>query len=261
VAESLRVQGHLQCREEVVVQIPSPGSPLRRAPVAILDWETTWTDDAQHPVSVAVVHCELGVVGSEKLVMNQLIKPSVPIRPEATKIHGIDDAKVANSPSVQQVIPEIMKHLDGRVLAAFNLPFDWEILADRMVEIQEVPLSFGMLDPLVWAKVADKYQRGKKLTDVARRRGIVFQAHDASSDAMATARVMPLLLRDLRQMGVSTKAFDSVGAIWEWTKFEGLAWEVNYKNHCRLNNKRPPSLSYHRILGKSEPTQVELPMN
>lgn len=224
--------------------------PLRRAPVAILDWETTWDDmRGQYPVSVAVVHCEMGVMGSEKVVMNQLIDPMTNIRPEATKIHGIDNEKVKDAPTMRDVLPDVLKLIDGRVLGAYNLPFDWCIL-DEQCKIHGLDgPSFGFIDPLVWAKVADRRQKGKKLSDVARRRGFRFDAHDAAADALTTARVAPLLLRDLRSItGFDCKALDTVAGIWEFTKKEAIAWEDNYKGWCARQNRSEPELKWHNLL-------------
>jgi len=226
-------------------------TPLRKAPVAVLDWETTWDDmHGQYPVSVAVIHCELGLRGSEKVVLNQLIDPLVQIREEATRIHGIDNEKVKNAPTMKDVLPGVLELISGRILAAYNLPFDWCIL-DEQCKIHELdgPV-FGFLDPLVWAKVADRRERGKKLSDVARRRGFRFDAHDAAADALTTARVMPLLLRDLRSVtGFDCKQLDTVAGIWEFTKREGLGWERWYKGWCAKQPDRDePELKYHSLL-------------
>jgi DNA polymerase-3 subunit epsilon len=230
--------------------------PLRLCPLAVLDFESTWLDTGeQHPVSVALIHAELGRSGNETIFTHELIKPSVPIRPEATAIHGITDEMVAHADPICDILDRLLDGIEGRVLCSYNLPFDWGILDEQLRMagyLEEDCPEFGFLDPLVWAKVTDKFEKGKKLTDVARRRGLVFAAHDASADAITTARVAPLLLRDLKSMkGFDHKVLDSVGSMWEWTKKEAIAWEVWFRNYCYRQNRPIPDCKWHEILGVS----------
>ncbi|MCA9600581.1 MAG: 3'-5' exonuclease, partial [Myxococcales bacterium] len=54
------------------------------------------------------------------------------------------------------------------------------------------------IDPLVWVRELQKYEKGKKLTDVCARMGIPLeQAHRASGDAEATGKVLLALAKDL----------------------------------------------------------------
>lgn len=229
---------------------PTSTNPLRKAPVAVIDWETTREDDAartQHPVSVAIVHCELGVIGSERVVFQSKIKPAVHIRPEATKIHGISNEMVQGKPPVEDLIPEFERHLEGRLVAAYNIPFDVPIM-QRYLDI-----PYGTLDPLVWAKVADQYKKGKKLTDVCSRRGITFGAHDATEDAVATAKVMPLLLRDLKQHPkFKPETLDTISSMWSWTQKEALSWEQWFHGWCKKKGRDEPDMRWHRLLGMYE---------
>jgi DNA polymerase III epsilon subunit-like protein len=225
-------------------------SELRGAKVAVIDFETTWDDDSartQHPVSVAVVHCDLGVLGSERVVLNQVINPECRIRPEATAIHGISNERVFDKPTFDKVLPEIAEAIDGRVLASYNLPFDWGVLNLYAPGL----CPFGSLDPLVLAKVADQFKRSKKLVDVAARRGINLEnAHDACADALATARVIPLLLRDIKQAKTfRPEALDSVAGIWDWTCREAIAWERWYASSRARDGKPTPDLQWHKLLG------------
>lgn len=231
--------------------VVAPTSPqaLRKCPVVVIDWETTWEDNedrTQHPVSVALVHCDLGVAGSERVVFTSTIKPKVRIREEATKIHGISNEMVEKSPSVEDLVPDLERFLDGRVLASYNIPFDVPILQRYVAEI-----PYGTLDPLIWAKVVDQYKPSKKLVDVAGRRGITFAAHDASADALTTAKIMPMLLAELKgTKKFDPKSLDSVAGIWAYTQKEALAWERWYRSSCETKGRPEPRLDWHRILGE-----------
>jgi ATP-dependent DNA helicase DinG len=225
---------------------PTSDAPLRRAPVAVIDWETTWSDDAsrtQHPVSVAVVHCELGVRGSERVVFQSLIKPVVSIRPEAEKIHGISDEKVKDAPYVEDIAERLEAMLDGRVVASYNIPFDVPIM-QRYVNI-----PFGTLDPLVWARVVDQREARKNLSSVAARRGIRFNAHDAVADAVTTAKIMPMLLAELKAMPrFDAEALESIAGIWRYTVKEALEWDRWFAANAKRRGRDVPDTRWEKLL-------------
>lgn len=204
----------------MLVLPPTSERALRGAPVAVLDFETTGPDpETAIPVQVAVVHCALGDDEPE-VVFQTLVQPGVPIPAGASAVHHIFDADVVDAPTWPEVLPRLLGALEGRVLAAYNLPFDWTILARgvRDAGYAAEALPFGTLDPLVWAQIAQKYKAGKKLVDVAGRYGIAVDAHDAAGDALATALVMPRLLHDLgRHPACGRSPLLSVDAIWRWT--------------------------------------------
>ncbi|MGC6513997.1 MAG: exonuclease domain-containing protein [Myxococcota bacterium] len=213
--------------------VRSPFDPcaLRGVPVAVIDFETTGANPKTcEPVQVAVVHCNLGDT-EPTLVHKALIRPEGPIEPGATAVHGITADMVSDAPGFADHLPTLLESLEGRVLAAFNLPFDWQVLSLGMtlagLDAAEVP--FGALDPLVWAKVVHRYERGKKLVDVAGRYGVEVDAHDAAGDALATATIMPKLLHDLGRHPEGGRApLLSVEAMWRWTMAHGVAEEEGY---------------------------------
>jgi len=246
-----------------------PGSrvPLYGAPVAALDFETTWEaggerpgvrggryqEQVQHPVSVAVVHARLGVEG-EEVAFSTLIDPGVKIRREATEIHGISDRDVRGAPAFEAVADDLLAALDGRVLLAFNLPFDWSVLVEaleRAGRTDDAPPFYGF-DPLVWARVVFKYEKGKRLGDVARRYGVVLDAHDAASDARAAIRVAPKLIRDLVRDGhVEGSDVATVGSFWRSTVRSAREWEDGLRDYYLEHGKPEPARYWRAILGVS----------
>lgn len=209
---------------------PTSDRPLTGCPVAVLDWETTGTDPATcEPVQVAVVHLTLGAnAAPPRVVLSQLIRPPCPILPEVTEdVHGITDEMVADAPTIAEVLPELLAALDGRLLAAYNLPYDWRILSRWLPDE-----PFGTLDPLVWAKVIQRYERGKTLTDVCKRYRIPINAHDAAGDTMATAQLMPEMLQDMwLHPECGPAPLRSVSSLWRWTVDAGAAWEAWFSGY------------------------------
>jgi DNA polymerase-3 subunit epsilon len=89
----------------------------------ILDCETTGLDlYTDEPVQIGVIS-----IGGDVL-LDTLIRPSKPIPPEATAIHGITDEMVANAPTFEQIYPQLVSLLDGKTVIAYNESYDRAIL-------------------------------------------------------------------------------------------------------------------------------------
>jgi DNA polymerase-3 subunit epsilon len=229
---------------------PQDPRPLRGVPAAFLDFESTGPDPRTAiPVQVAVVHCDLGNT-EPRVVYQTLIDPGVPIPAESTAVHRITDAMVQGAPPWPEAVHAVLEALQGRVLGAFNLPYDWQILARGVegVGLARGVVPFGALDPLVWAKTVHRYEKGKRLVDVCARYGIEVDAHDAAGDALATALVAPKLLHDLgrhRECGVDP--LRSVGGIWAWTVAAAVRDDVSYAAWCARNGKPAPSTTWEQL--------------
>lgn len=235
---------------------PTDPRPLRGCPIAVLDFETTsvdaWTCE---PVQVAIVHADLGD-SEPRVAFQSLIRPPCLIPEEATAIHGITDAAVCDAPSMAEALPDLLAALESRALVAFNLPYDWRILS----RFADVP--FGSLCGYVLARAIDKYERGKRLVDVASRRGLDFSAHDAGGDALVTARLLPLLLRELGRGKERTDRYGrvrrdgpwclpedlrSVSALWDWTCTAGVEQEADLAAYLATQGKSMDSMPWHEL--------------
>ena len=175
-------------------------------PIAFLDTETTGIDPAtgDRIVELGIV---VGVRGEIVERLNWLINPERPIPDGARAVHGISDDDVKDAPVFSTIALAISEAMTGKIPAAYNAPFDKGFVA---AELGRSGLAADLLppcmraecvwlDPLVWARELQKYEKGKKLTDVAGRLGIKLDnAHRASDDAEAALRVMYALARDPR---------------------------------------------------------------
>jgi DNA polymerase III subunit epsilon len=87
-----------------------------------LDTETTGLDDKAEVVELAVVNAD------GKILVDTLIKPVNPIPREATALHGITNEMVKTAPCWQDIYPEISAFITGRLVLAYNAPFDARML-------------------------------------------------------------------------------------------------------------------------------------
>lgn len=168
-------------------------------PFAVIDFETTGLDAAEHRV------VEMGIALFESGVFHirhqWLIDPEMPIPAEATAVHGIGDLDVKDAAPFRALVLEVDALLQHRIPVAYNAPFDRSFLHAEFARAGIVPADdeaqppalrpdVVWIDPLVWVRELQKYRKGKKLTDVTARMGIEHDAHRAGGDAEAAGRVL-----------------------------------------------------------------------
>lgn len=164
------------------------------------DTETTGPNPVEDRIVTAALIARGG--GLPDKTMSWLINPGIPIPAEATEVHGIDDAKAATGAQPADALKDIADHLAkalayGMPLVAFNLSFDWTILA-RDLERHRLPGMAdrlprgtlpGLVDPHVIDKQFDRYVKGsgmRKLKPTAERYGVeLTDWHTAEADALA----------------------------------------------------------------------------
>ena len=190
----------------------------------MIDFETTGLDTTQcSAVSVAVGHMDIGKDNAE-LVYSQMIDPCVEIPEVTVNIHGITNEKVCGSPTFAEQLPQLMSALDGRLLAAFHLPYDWSMLNTELGRCGESAYPLYGVCGKVLATYVDDQPQGKgyhRLVNVAGRRGHVFEAHNAAADALVTAKViedmLPVAARKWRK---ETKHLGMFGQVREYMSFQ-----------------------------------------
>jgi DNA polymerase-3 subunit epsilon len=105
-----------------------------RKPLVILDLETTGVNIATDRI-VEFSALKVSPGGAEEWLTLRL-NPGIPISPEATRVHGITDADVANEPHFKDVAKRISAFLEGCDLAGFNsMKFDIPILSEEFLRV------------------------------------------------------------------------------------------------------------------------------
>lgn len=170
------------------------------------DTETTGTDPTEARIVTAALVGRGGT--SEERVQTWLINPGIPIPPETTRIHGIDDAKAqAKGAEPKQALEEIADTMArairyGMPLVAFNTAYDWSVLHYELLRHRLPTMSdrlgcqpHSLIDPLVLDKQADKYRKGsRKLQAVAAHYGVHLENwHEAEADATAALGIADAL--------------------------------------------------------------------
>lgn len=175
--------GVLRCRNDV----PIPSG------YAVFDCETTGTDpEADEIVELALILLDRD--GVETARFGSLVQPSCAIPEDATAIHGISDADVADAPTFAELAALLLELFESRVFVAHNASFDLAMLqhschaAGLEYEPQAVACTldaFRLLEPL---------DADHQLGTLCERHEVALHAHDATSDALAAAALLRVLL-------------------------------------------------------------------
>lgn len=180
----------------------------------VFDTETT----SQFPHEARVVSAYLAVIDTDGEVLQEksyIVNPGIPIPPETTAIHGIDDAyaqthgaqpevTIGDIASIVQL--ECVNH--GLPLIAHNASYDLTVVlseaqrhlsAESAQAVEELLRAVNVLDSMVLDKAHDKYRKGKRtLIVTAENYGVELSeedAHGASADALAAGRIVLAIMR------------------------------------------------------------------
>lgn len=88
-----------------------------------LDTETTGLDARAEIVEIALIDHDGGVL------LDSLVKPTRRIPWDATRVHNISDAMVADAPTWAELWPQVQTLLAGRRVGIYNAEFDLRMIA------------------------------------------------------------------------------------------------------------------------------------
>lgn len=114
----------------------------------ILDTETTGLDKTAQPIEITITDL------SKNPLLNTRIKPTVPIHPKATEVHGISVEDLENEPLYSEYHRMVQNVTRGKKVLIFNEQYDTRIIqqvctafdlhysmADAVTECVMIPFS------------------------------------------------------------------------------------------------------------------------
>lgn len=157
-----------------------------------LDTETTGLNRDAEIVEIAVVNSQA------EILIQTFVKPSRPIPPDASAIHGITDEMVQGAPSWPVLWQSLRGLLNGRPIGLYNAEYDLRLMQQSM-EVYRLPWreTFNVIDVMkVYSDYRgewDPYRRGKKIFKLEEA-GKFFRiplpnAHRAAADSLLTRAV------------------------------------------------------------------------
>lgn len=133
-----------------------------------------------------------------------LVRPSIPIPPPATAVHGIDDAIVSDAPRIEEVLERILDFLDEGIIVGHHVAFDLRFL-NRVTQRE---LFCRLPHPAVDTMLLYLSHSGRlghhELEDVAAACGVTpGKRHDARGDAVTAGRIFAHLAAPAAEAGRS----------------------------------------------------------
>lgn len=196
--------------------------PQTRPFALALDTETSGVDVWNDRIVTAFI----AVVDTDGEVLQQkeyLVNPGVEIPQGAIDVHGVTNELAATGQEPAAAVGDILSLIqlecagNGMPLVGANLAFDLSlILAEARRHLspesaraaEDLLRSVNVLDSLVLDKQMDRFRRGnRKLITTAEHYGISLSeedAHSASFDALAAARIVLAIMRRFPQVSTLT---------------------------------------------------------
>lgn len=174
---------------------------ITEAELLFFDTETTGTDpETARIVELGAVVLRAGQVADK---LHTYVNPGIPIPPETTAVHGIDDAKVSGAPSFGELADRIADRFSAfAVVGGYNavsydaplLNAEWKRAGvdDFRVEPRLV------LDPVIFARWHLRAERDRKLGSMCAHPWFKVElqnAHTAVADATAAALLLLAMVR------------------------------------------------------------------
>jgi DNA polymerase III epsilon subunit family exonuclease len=167
---------------------------------AVVDLETT----GFNPQKDRIVQMAAVLVNGRGEVVDTfdtVVKPESPEQYEhgAEHVHGISREMVENGMPLRSALSRIWSLTDGRVFTAHNARFDISFLEAESERVGMRRQVDNYLDTLALARQADSdRQRKHSLQALCEHYGVtVERAHEAMSDAKATATILMKLIDEL----------------------------------------------------------------
>lgn len=194
---------------------------------AVLDFETTGFSPklGDRVVEVGAAYMTPDLTIHDRF--ESLINPRRDVGP--THIHGISASDVFDAPTFDEVAPQLLELLDGRVIVGHNVSFDLRFLAAELDRAGYPAPEFVTLDTMHLSRrlLCDRGLPGYKLKDVAAHFGIVTEdvcsllempprvAHTALGDVLVTTMALANLISLSRRESFWLDAL---------SRAEGTAW-------------------------------------
>lgn len=165
-----------------------------------LDFETTGLDVFHSRIVEAggvLYSVEANSLNVQSVAIDTLVNPGSSIPVEASRIHGITDARVLFAPTTAEVLGKLFDVL-AKVdyVAGFNIDdFDWRLLREECRRAGMLKRFLEAESRLLLVDVMRHLPRRRSLAAVYRGTfGETFEEHRAVADARATGRVLGWLM-------------------------------------------------------------------
>ena len=162
----------------------------------IIDIETTGLSKHYHKIT-EIAAAKI-VEGEITETYQTLVNPMVRIPHFITRLTGIDNHLVRDSPTIRQVLPSFVKFLDKDIFVAHNATFDYGFLHTNLFKHHAYKLCNNRLCTRKLANRLYPELSRRRLTDLCEHLGVRNeQEHRAMADVKATAEIFKQMINKL----------------------------------------------------------------
>lgn len=186
-------------------------------------------------IELAVVRASDGV-----LLFHERMNPRVRIPPQATEIHGINDADVAHLAPFSHHAPHIQGLIDGAVLVGYGIRrYDTLLLDAELRRVNQPGIDLSSVKEVDLLRVWSESEPRTLGSAVERFLG---HSHEEAHGALPDAQVLPALLRAMSQRwGYELKD------LLERSKSE---WEVDRSRRFRIDHRGEVVFNFGKHAGR-----------
>jgi DNA polymerase-3 subunit epsilon len=170
---------------------------------AVVDIETTGNFYKSGKITEIAVVLHNGTEVIE--VFDTLLNPEMDIPLPITRLTGITNAMVENAPKFYMVAAKIVELTAGRIFVAHNVNFDYKFIQEEFARLGYEFHRKKLCTVQLSRKILPGY-RSYSLGNICGELGIMNEArHRAAGDALATAKLLSILLEKDRKAGMVRK--------------------------------------------------------
>ena len=171
--------------------------------IVVFDTETTGLNcETEEIIEIGAVKITNGEITDR---FSAFVNPGKPIPPKITRLTGIDDSMVADSDTIDVILPKFLEFCGDAVLAAHNAGFDMGFVkaAAKRLDIKDYSPTY--IDTVELARAFLPELPKHKLDFVAKELNISLEGHHrAVNDAETTAAIYLEFARRLAEMEVTS---------------------------------------------------------
>ncbi|GIM48146.1 DNA polymerase III subunit epsilon [Collibacillus ludicampi] len=159
----------------------------------VLDFETTgFSPKRDQIIEIGAIRIENGIITD---TFHTLIQPGCKIPQVISDLTGIRDEDLSEAPGIEDVLPDLLRFLDGAVVVAHNASFDLGFLNHTLEENGYLPYSGWYIDTAELAQILWPRETSYALEALSRNHGLHHERpHRALSDAKVTAEIFLRLM-------------------------------------------------------------------
>ncbi|MBU9723914.1 MULTISPECIES: ATP-dependent DNA helicase DinG [Bacillaceae] len=166
----------------------------------VIDVETT---GVSYTKGDRIIQLAYVVIENKKVIdrYSTYLNPNREIPPFIQSLTNINDELVKNAPTFGEIVPKLLKALDGAFFVAHNVDFDLNFINDEIVGTGYDPFNGPVIDTVELSRIAFPTSDGFKLSQLSESFSVDHnEPHRADSDAEATAQLLLEIIRKLSSL-------------------------------------------------------------